>query len=142
MNKVRVFKMLMLLFVLTSIIGTICRIQHWPFGKELCIAGCIGLGIFSVLYFSSKSDKSILDKLALIGFPLLSISLFFRSNRLPFQFEVFLVFAFIILVSIIYLLVQSFRNDKSKSSIKLNWQRFVLIAIFLFVGLKVLSKTC
>ena len=131
--------MLLLLSLAVYVIGMLCRIQHWPFGAELSLIGCIGIGIFSLLFFSLKSDKSLFDKMALVGLPLASISILVRTFHLPFASEVHLICIIIGLGYSIYLLVGWLPNLKSDSG-KLRWDRVAFLAGAICVGIGAILK--
>lgn len=131
--------MLLLLSLAVYVIGALCRIQHWPFGAELSLIGCIGIGIFSILYFSLKSDKSLFDKMALVGLPLASISILARTFHLPYANEVRLMCILIGLGYSIYLLVGWLPNLKSDSG-KIRWDRMAFLAGAICVGIGAFLK--
>ena len=131
--------MLLLLSVAIYIIGVLFWIQHWPYGMKLRLIGCIGIGLFSLFYFSLKSTKSVLDKMALVGLPLVSSSILLRMYHLPYADE-FRLFSVIIGLGYGgYLLVQWIPNLKSDSG-KLHWGRVAFLVGAIFVGIGVLLK--
>lgn len=103
--------------LITFSIGSILKIQHWPFGKELTIAGYLLLGITSLISYLKNPNKNLVNSFSLvllIYFICIRISLD-RSHDW-YQLAHSILFALTTLWGVLYFRKLKSENTKFKAS--------------------------
>lgn len=68
-------------------IGTLFKIQHWPFGFELRLISLIAIGVFYAIRFGFKKSKNIKDSakaIMVLSWVLLSVNVMYKMNNLVY----------------------------------------------------------
>ncbi|XOV67665.1 MAG: hypothetical protein ACFHU9_00570 [Fluviicola sp.] len=68
-------------------IGTLFKIQHWPFGIELRLTSLIAIGVFYTIRYGAKKSKNIKDLakvIMVLSWVLLSVLAMYKMNNLVY----------------------------------------------------------
>jgi len=136
MDKSRIYRSVLGISAAAYVVGALFKIMHWPFAGIIVVVALTAIAISSVLYFSSKLEKSYIDQLAIVGIPLWAAHTLLRLTRAPYQSEIRIGLFVIALLYVGYLVFKWYRDDKSKGIRGINLERssFVLGAILVAVG--------
>ncbi|PHR17414.1 MAG: hypothetical protein COA38_20840 [Fluviicola sp.] len=137
MDKSRIYRSIFRVSIAMFIFGTLHRIMHWPFGVEVSICALILISISSVLYFSSKLEKTFIDELAIVGIPLWALFNILRITHAPYQSEIRIGILIIVFIYSVYRSIRWYRKEKSSGEIRFNLGRssYVLGASLIVIGL-------
>lgn len=137
MSKVRVYKAIFRISIAILIIGTLFRIMHWPFGMQMSAIALILIAISSVLFYSSRLEKSFVDELAVVLVPFLCVFMLLRLLHLPYQLEIKIALLAIAVLYIFFKGIQWHLGDQSQGKTGINWERnsYILGIILIAIGL-------
>lgn len=126
MNKLTIYRTVFSISVVAYFIGSAFRIMHWPFSLLILVLSLSVLTVSSVLYFSSKYERTFIDDLAIVVVPLWSLFHLLRITYAPFQ-QVYGVVALIVGFAYLgYCMLKWFRQDANGRRRKFKFNSYVL----------------
>jgi hypothetical protein len=121
----RVFDVLIIVSVVIFLVGSISRIQHWAFGKEISM---ISLGIIILLVgikHYQKPEKNYLDSIGLlIVFLLIGVQL----NKLTHSTKMIGFFGLLLLLSAIWVVLYTISLIRKNPKFRMTTSNVILIA--------------
>ena len=118
------YKKLLTFSIALIMIGALCRIQHWPYGKEMFITGFGMLLIGFFVRFLGKKEKDLGAYLEIISVILFVVHSVMSALKLPYNSIV--RSAFFVCV-IVYLVKYSLSKWKDRAEEKFTFSRFLFI---------------
>ncbi|MCJ8288153.1 MAG: hypothetical protein HRT58_02390 [Crocinitomicaceae bacterium] len=142
MDREGVFRILLRLSVVVFIVGVLFRISHWPFGRVIIITGLLSIIVFSILLYSSKIDRTLYDKLAIVLIPLWCLNVLTRQVDVPKTIQSKISIALVVL-ALLYCGFHAYtwyRSDKTDGVKKFNFGRFTYVLGFSLIGIGMVLK--
>lgn len=93
------------IFIAFLLLGTIFKLQHWPFAVEIIVLSTALIAVFYLAQFLKKLNKEIVDYFKVIGVTLACLYWIFNILHFPYRLPL-LIGAFIM-----YIIVLLIRTD-------------------------------
>ncbi|MDB0037750.1 hypothetical protein N9F08_00130 [bacterium] len=143
MDKLNLYKGLFQISIATYFFGTLFRIMHWPYSSLILVSALVLITISSVLYFSSKLEKSFVDELAIVGAPTWALFKILSITHAPYQLE---FRTGILVIAAVYLCYrgvkwyQKARKSQQKGVKRISIERASYIVGAILIGIGLLFK--
>lgn len=125
----RKFTLPIVTFVVLLIVGVLFRIQHWPYGLELIIIGCIGITCSYSLRILLKSDRQVYDWLSMLLVVLWCIHNILRVMWHPMKsYVLYMLWLSFIAFVVAYLFRRKEKNDQSRF-FESSWELIFLVLL-------------